>query len=195
MRFLLAVLLLAACRDKPPVPAANPQGASIPAAAESLPPMPPHPVAARGRLAVQSAGGPREIKGDWAAEAGICTTPSMMLVVAQVQGMGTVVKLSLPDTNRVTSYPVTTVASGFPSPPAAQVGVQVFRPDGPVSYQGAEGSVEIDAFEKLVSGRFTVTLRQINTNARIQYAGAFREIPVKQADQAHCAVADSAARR
>lgn len=195
MRFLLPVLFLAACRDKPPAPASNPQDASIPAAAESLPPMPPHPVAARGRLAVQSAGGPREIKGDWAAEAGVCVTPPMMLVVAQVQGMGTVVRLSLPDTNRVTSYPITTVAGGLPPPPAAQVGVQVFRPDGPAAYQGGEGSVEIYEFAKLVSGRFAVTLRQISTNARIQYAGAFREIPVKPLDRAHCAVAGSAAKR
>ena len=198
MRVLLAAwMIVAACRSKPAAdPASKQQGTATAVAAESLPPMPPYPEPARGRLAVQSAGGAHEIKGEWPAEAGACERPPMLQVVAQVQGFGTIVLLALPEKDRVTSYPVTIVdTTGLPTAPASQVGVQVFRSDGPAAYQAAEGAVEVYAFEKTVSGRFGVTMRQVSTNSRIRYAGAFREIPLKQLDAAHCARADSAAKR
>lgn len=194
-RLLVLILTVAACRGQETKATAERPAVNLTPAVESLPPMPAFPAAARGRLAVQSAGGPKEIRGEWPAEAGMCERPPMLQIVSQVQGTGTIVLLALPETNRVARYPVTMIGSGLPTPPAAQVGVQVFRADGPGAYQAAEGSVEIYAFEKTISGRFGVTLRQISTNARIQYAGAFREIAVKPLDPAHCAVADSAAKR
>lgn len=194
-RLVLVTLVVAACGGKEPekAPPGQPAANTVPVA-ESLPPMPPFPEASRGRLAVQSAGGLHQIKGEWPAEAGVCQRPPMLQVVSQVQGTGTIVLLALPETNRVARYPVTLIASGLPTPPAAQIGVQVFRPDGPAAYQATEGSVEVYAFTKTVSGRFGVTLRQISTNGRIQYAGAFKEVVIKQLDPAHCAIADSAAK-
>lgn len=192
---VLLSLLFAGCQGKDANKAQPAQPAPTPTpAVESLPPMPSFPSPARGRLAAQSAGGPAEIKGEWAAEAGVCEQPPMLQVVAQVEGTGTIVLLALPEKNRVTDYPVTTVGNGLPTPPAAQVGVQVFRKQGPAAYQASEGSVEIYAYEKTVSGRFGVTMRQISSNERIRYAGAFREIPIKQLDKSYCTVADSAAR-
>jgi hypothetical protein len=114
-------------------------------------------------------------------------------VVAQEPGAGTIVLLQLPPENPVTRYPVTTVTQGFPQPPAAQVGVNLFRPTGQFSYQAAEGDVELYVLGRVASGRFAVTLREINSNARVRYAGAFREIPVKELDPAKCAGADSVA--
>src|SRR5262249_18300616 len=113
------------------------------------------------QLAAQSAGGELDIRGEWPAEAGICDQPPMLQVVAQVKGAGTIVLLSLPAGNRVTSYPVKLRLpgqQGIPEAPASQVGVQMFRPQGPVAYQGAEGSVDIYGYAKTVSGRFAVTL-------------------------------------
>jgi hypothetical protein len=118
----------------------------------------------------------------------------MLQVVAQEPGTGTIVLLALPpEGSRVTRYPVTTVSVGLPAPPAAQIGVQMFRPTGSRAYQAAEGEVEVYAFDRVVSGRFAVTLREINTNRRKQYAGSFREVPVRALDPAKCAMADSVA--
>ncbi len=160
-----------------------------------MPDMPSYPEPARGKLAVHSAGpaGSIEIRGEWPSEAGRCTNPGMLMVVAQEPGTGTIVLLQLPPGQQETRYPVTTVTSGFPSPPAAQVGVNLFRPTGQFSYQAAEGEVDLYALNRVASGRFAVTLREINSDARIRYAGAFREVPVKELDPAKCAGADSVA--
>ena len=195
MRLLLVIVsMLGACRTKDTAkPPQQPQPPAVARpATESLPPMPAYPEAARGRLAVQSAGGDHEIKGEWPAQAGACDKPPILQVVTQEKGIGTIVVLELPVKLRVTSYPVTAIAQGLPAPPASQVGVQLFRPEGPSAYQATEGTVDVSAYEKTVSGRFGVTLRQVSSSARIRYAGAFREIPIRQLDPAHCAVSDSA---
>lgn len=194
---VLLSLVVMACRGKEAPKADAAQAAPPPtdAVVESLPPMPAFPSPARGKLAAVSAGAPLEIEGEWKAEAGVCDQPPMLQVVAQVEGTGTIVLLALPEKDRVTDYPIKiATGTGLPAAPASQIGVQVFRKSGPAAYQASEGSVEIYAYEKAVSGRFAVTMRQISSNDRIRYAGAFREIPIKQMDKAYCAVADSASR-
>src|SRR4029079_11576456 len=154
-------------------------------------PMPHYPEATRGHMTVISAGPPGQetISRDWPAEAGMCTTPPMLLIKSEREGIGgTLVLLALP-ANKVTSYPVTTVNRGLPVPPAAQVGVQLFSQAGSQAFQATEGSAEVYSFGKTVSGRFAVTLREINRNERVQYAGAFREVPVTQLDPKLCAPA------
>ncbi|MBI4421644.1 MAG: hypothetical protein HY560_12535 [Gemmatimonadetes bacterium] len=192
---LMLVLALVACRGQAERSTAAATSSPPPtppdAPALELPPMPPYPEAGRGRLVAQSAGpaGTEEIKGDWAARAGTCEQPAMLQVVAQEPGTGTILLLALPAGDRVDSYPVTTVSSGLPTPPAAQVAVQLFRRTGTFAYQAMEGSVDLYAFEKVASGRFAVTLREITTNTRLLYAGAFREIPVERLDAERCALA------
>jgi len=192
---LLALCVLSGCEGKRPRAASRgPDSAATPLPPDSLPPMPKYPEPGRGRLAALSAGAERPIQGEWPAEAGICEQPPMLQVVSQVPGTGTIVLLALPEGNRVTSYPVALVGTGLPTPPAAQVGVQMFAGGMPAAYQASDGAVEIYAFEKTVSGRFGVTLRHISTNQKIRYAGAFKGIPLKALDQTHCALADSTAR-
>jgi hypothetical protein len=198
MRALVLLLLAAACgrpdRTVADGAAATPDSAS---AAEGAAPMPAFPEAARGRLAAQSAGpsGTPELRGEWPAEAGTCDQPPMLQLVAQEPGMGTIVLLALPAESRVTRYPIAIVTGGLPTPPAAQVGVNLFRALGTYAFQAADGEVEVYALERVVSGRFAVTLREINTNVRVRYAGTFREVPVKSLDAAQCALADSVAAR
>lgn len=173
--------------------AAQPDSAP-PAVAESLPPMPAVPEAGAGRLAAISAGGAEPIAGEWPAEAGTCEHPPMLQLVAQDPGKGgTILLLALPAGNPVVRYPVAIVSAGLPTPPAAQVGVNLFRPTGTYSYQAAEGMVDLSSLGRVVSGRFTVTLREINSNKRVQYAGGFREVAVKPLAPAVCAAADSVA--
>ena len=153
--------------------------------------MPAYPLAERGKLAVQSAGPPgtETVARDWVAQAGMCETPPMLQIKADEAGSGgTLVLLALPP-NKVANYPVTLVAEGLPTPPAAQVGVQVYTRTGSFAYQAQEGSVEVYAFDKTVSGRFAVTLREITSNERIRYAGAFREVPILKLEPSLCAPA------
>ncbi|MBI4499552.1 MAG: hypothetical protein HY700_00160 [Gemmatimonadetes bacterium] len=153
--------------------------------------MPPYPAAERGKLAVQSAGPPgtEPMVRDWPAQAGMCETPPMLQIRAEEAGTGgTMVLLALP-ANKVTSYPITLVTQGLPTPPAAQIGVQVYTRTGSSAYQAQDGSVDIYVFDRTVSGRFAVTLREISSNTRIRYAGAFREVPVVRLDPALCAPA------
>jgi hypothetical protein len=160
-----------------------------------LPPMPRYPEASKGHLAVQSAGAPGldSIRRDWPAEAGWCETPPMLLVKSEQPGQGgTLVLLALP-ADRITTYPVTTVTQGLPAPPAAQIGVQVYRNTGALAYQALDGNVDLYAFGKAVSGRFAVTLREINRNEKIRFTGAFREIPLSRLDPAFCTPAATGA--
>ena len=115
----------------------------------------------------------------------------MLMIKSEQPGQGgTLVILALP-ADRITTYPVTTVTAGLPTPPAAQIGVQVYRATGAMAYQALEGNVDLYAFGPTVSGRFAVTLREINRNERIRFVGAFREIPLSRLDPAFCAPAAS----
>jgi len=158
--------------------------------------MPSYPEAVGGRLVVQSAGvpGTQPIAREWAAQAGVCEAPPMLQIKGEEAGAGgTLVLLALPE-NKITSYPVTLVAQGLPTPPAAQVGVQVYTKTGSFAYQAQDGGVDVYAFGKTVSGRFAVTLREINSNARLRYVGTFREVPVAQLGAAFCAPAAAGAK-
>lgn len=118
----------------------------------------------------------------------------MLHLVAQEPGRGgTIVLLALPEGNQAVRYPVTTISAGLPTPPAAQVAVSLYRPSGTYAYQAAEGNVDVAALGRVISGRFTVTLREINRNQRVNYAGAFKDVAVKTLPASECAAADSAA--
>jgi hypothetical protein len=158
--------------------------------------MPRYPDAGIGHMGVQSAGpsGAEEIRRDWLAQAGWCETPPMLQVKAeQVAVGGTLVLLALPE-QKITTYPITLVNQGLPTPPAAQIGVQVFSRLGSAAYQAMDGAVEVYAWGKTVSGRFAVTLREINRNDRLRFVGAFREIPLVKLDSAYCAPAAAGAK-
>lgn len=200
-RVLLLLIVAAGCGKQDAAPStttASPADTTQPRSAQGsadLPEMPRYPDAGRAHMAVISAGAnPGDtISRDWQADAGWCASPPMLLVKSEMPGVGgTLVLLALPE-DRITTYPVTIVTEGLPEPPAAQVGVQVFRSSGPQAYQATEGSVDLYAFGKTVSGRFAVTLREISRNTRIRYAGAFREVPLVQLAESLCAPAASGA--
>jgi hypothetical protein len=196
LRAAAAVLLLTvACKgaDRSASKQGSPPDSARVTTSAELPPMPRYPEASRGHMEVRSAGpqGADSIQRDWAAEAGWCDSPPMLLVKSEQPGQGgTLVLLALP-ADRITTYPVTTVAQGLPTPPAAQIGVQVYRPTGSSAYQASEGNVDLYAFGPTVSGRFAVTLREINRNEKVRFAGAFREIPLSRLDPAFCTPAAS----
>jgi hypothetical protein len=206
-RLVAAVLLALGCSRKAPsasqsaqsgkqTPPTPPPAAALarPDTAAALPPMPKYPEANRGNLAVISAGpaGSDTISRNWVAAAGLCNNPARLLVTSdQPASGGTIILLHLPDTNRVTKYPVVMANGGTVSTtgPTATLGVQVYSKTGPLAYQAAEGSVELSSFGPSATGRFAVTLREVTRHDRIQLAGAFRDIPVGTLDSARCAPA------
>ncbi len=148
--------------------------------------MPAFPEARRGFLVTRSAGA-YDLSGAWPARAGMCADPAVMQVLAQQPGVGTIVLLRLPDpAQRLTTYPITIVESGTPSPPAAQMGVQIFQGASAYAFQGLEGQVLLTGISDRVSGRYQVTLREITTNDLAKYSGVFESVMVEQLPTEQC---------
>ncbi len=163
---------------------------TAPASSDSLT-MPGIPEPRRRYLTAVS-DGPYLLDGSWEAVAGMCQDPPMLEVVGQQPGIGTLVLLQLPPAGqRVTRYPIRIVERGAPEPPAAQVGVQVFR-DRAIAFQATDGEVEIYGFDTRVSGRFRVTLREIGSGDSAKYAGVFHEVAVGPLPEEQCEAAKAA---
>lgn len=160
--------------------------------------MPDFPSQERGQLVAASAGAPggQEMDGSWEAAAAICEDPPMMQVMAGEPGIGTLVLLQLPPANqRVAHYPIVIVDSGPPLPPAAQIGVQLFRGRASYAYQAMDGEVELYGYGDRVSGRFAATLREIQSNDTVLYTGVFhgvglQPLPLEQCEAAKAALAE-----
>lgn len=142
-------------------------------------PMPDFPEPRRGWLVASSAGA-YDLRGEWQARAAICDDPPVLEVLADQPGFGTLILLQLPAPDaRLTRYPIVVVDSGVPEPPAAQIGVQLFQDRSSHAFQGLSGEVEVYGFAERVSGRYAVTLREIQTDDEAKYAGVFDGIPIE----------------
>lgn len=151
-------------------------------------PMPEYPAPERGKLVGVSAG-PHSLDGAWPVRAGICADPPLLIVEASERGMGTVILLSLPpEGERITAYPVETAESGLPSPPGSRVGVQLLR-DGVWQFRATGGEVEVSSFAHQVSARFAVTLREVVSEATVQFAGALQVEPLVPLPEGYCGMA------
>ena len=166
---------------------------------DPLPPealeMPDFPAQQRGRLVAASAGAPggEEIEGSWEAGAAMCEDPPMMQMMAGEPGIGTLVLLQLPATEkRVARYPIVIVDSGPPPAPAAQIGVQLFRGPASYAYQALEGEVEVYGFGDRVSARFAVKLREIQSDDTVLYAGVFHGVGLQPLPLEQCQAAKAA---
>jgi hypothetical protein len=159
-------------------------------AAQALPD-PDLPPVARGRLALRSTG-PIAFAGQWDAQAGLCAEPPMLQVVVQEQLDGLILLLLLPaEGSRTVAYPVTRVDEGRPGP-VAQVGVQRIIEGRPASWLAEDGAVELHAWEgRRLSGRFRLTMRDINSSEPSRVAGAFFSIAVVDLPPEYCTASDS----
>lgn len=140
--------------------------------------MPEAPPAARGELSMRS-NGTVALDGEWEARAGRCAEPPMMQILVQQQLDGVILLLALPSNGTVVGhYPVTLVEEGPPEGPAAQAAVQRIIEGRPYGWQARDGEVEIVAFDNdRVSGRYALTVRNINTNEPSRIAGSFLGVP------------------
>lgn len=149
-------------------------------------PMPDYPDPRRGWLVANSAG-PYPLRGEWPARAATCDDPPVLEVLAEQPGFGTLILLQLPaPDSRMTRYPIVVVDSGAPEPPAAQIGVQRFEGRNSYAFQGLAGEVELYGLADRVSGRYAVTLREIQTDNEAKYVGVFEGIPLQALPPEQC---------
>lgn len=194
IRVLLLLLCSGACggRAAPPVEdgadTAQFEDPDALAQRRALPPMPDYPVARRLRLVAVSAGETDTVRGSWPARATSCDQPPALEVVTQDQDVGTLILVHLyRGQSALSSYPVAAPDSGFPAPPAAQLAVQIASPGSMRAFQAVYGTVELSALDAAVSGRFAVTLREIQSHDSLRYVGTFEGIPLGPALVADCA--------
>ena len=209
MRALLTVLLISglalasACagesQDDEEAPSLNEMLRNNTLDEEPLPPepleMPDFPAQQRGRMVAVSTGAPggEEINGSWEAGAAMCEDPPMMQVMGGEPGIGTLVLLQLPPAGeRMARYPIVIVDSGPPPAPAAQIGVQLFRGPASYAYQAMEGEVEVYGYGDRVSARFAVSLREIQSNDTVLYAGVFHGVGLQPLPLEQCQAAKAA---
>jgi hypothetical protein len=157
--------------------------------------MPDFPAQQRGRMVAVSIGAPggEEMDGSWEAGAAMCEDPPMMQVMAGEPGIGTLVLLQLPPAaERVGRYPIVITESGAPPAPAAQIGIQLFRDPASYAYQAMDGEVEVYGYGDRVSARFAATMREIQSNDTVMYAGVFHGVTLQPLPVEQCAAAKAA---
>ena len=151
--------------------------------------MPDPPAASAGTLRLVNTG-PDDLGATVLAKAGLCDNPGVLLVQSTEQGIGALLVLALPaEKDRIGGYPVTYSMSGparLPTPPAAQLALQRITPRGAFGFQALEGTVELYGLGSKASGRFQVTVREINSERIDRVAGAFADIPVERQPAAYC---------
>lgn len=159
--------------------------------AQALPPMPRHPNPAAGQLVVVSAG-PDDLSGRAVGRAGRCLIPAMVQVVAENidesagRSWAVLLLLQVPEGELTVAYPVAIVEEGFPEPPASQIAVQLLTAGGLQAFQGVEGVTEVYAFDDELSGRFAITVHDLNSDQLVQVAGSFQGLPLTVLSAEQC---------
>jgi hypothetical protein len=182
---LLALVLACGGDEEQPPPRPAP-AVGQPTVSDSIV-MPAFPVPRRGYLVARSTG-LYDLSGEWPARAAMCDDPAIMQILAQQPGMGTIVLLRLPPPpERLAIYPITMADSGAPPPsPAAQIGVQLFEGANAYAFQGLEGQIVLTGVSDRVSGRYQVTLREINSDGLAKYAGVFESVMLEPLPAEQC---------
>ena len=150
-----------------------------------LPSMPAYPGGRRGRLVVASAGD-QEINGAFEAWAGLCETPRLLEIYATVPGTGTAILVHLPEGDPIGSYPVVPAQSGVHEIRTAQIGVQLFQEPEAYGFQALNGDFELTYLGEYASGRFAVTLQEIDHGILSRYVGVVEHAPVEVQPAEYC---------
>jgi hypothetical protein len=109
-------------------------------------------------------------------------------VVAQDGDLGTILLFHLaPPVWWLDSYPAAMLDSAFPQAPAVQIGVQHTADRSVRAYTAANGTAELEELNGSTSGRFAVTLIEVESQDSLRYVGVFADIPVGRALPEDCA--------
>ncbi|MEX0690642.1 MAG: hypothetical protein WD934_07365 [Gemmatimonadales bacterium] len=148
--------------------------------------MPAIPEAARGRLAVASAG-PLGLSATFRARAGRCTDPSSLQIAVHEPLEGIMLLVIIPaDDDSLVVYPIVR-GDALPAAPSARAGVQRIVDHRPYSWRAGRGEVTLTEWAgNLVSGTFTLTVQATDGFDEAMMAGAFRSLPVTALDSLVC---------
>jgi hypothetical protein len=153
-----------------------------------LPPMPSFPSPQREHLVTVSAGWRDTVDGSWRARAVICERPRALQLVAKDSVVGTIALFHLaPDGDLAPEYAVTVSNRGHPPAPAVQMGVLVTGGTMARAFQAVNGTAVLEELSGVVTGRFSVTLREVDSNDSLRWVGVFLEVPVEPASATDCA--------
>lgn len=148
--------------------------------------MPDYPAAKGERLVTVSAG-KHDLGGSWRPRAGVCSGPDLLIMRAGDGGIGVIVLLVLPEEReRVTKYLAVMSGPILPEPRVSRVGVQLLAGESSFGFQASDGVVEISEIDRTLSGRFAVTLRDVDTDEAIKYVGVFQQIPIEELPGDQC---------
>jgi hypothetical protein len=152
---------------------------------EELPPMPDYPRPRDGRLVVVSAGD-FTMDGVWQAEAGICATANDMELYAEDDSSATLIVAYFPGGDLEGSYAISLVDSVEVGERAALVGVQIFHEREAFGFQAIDGSLEIQVVGEELTGRFTATVQEVQTQVLTRYVGVFSNVELRELSAEYC---------
>ena len=150
-----------------------------------LPPMPDYP-RPRDRHLVVVSDGDFTIDRVWEAEAGVCATAYNMELYAEDDSSGTVIVAYYPDGDLEGTYPISLVDSVVIGERAALVGVQIFREREAFGFQAIDGSLEIQAVGEKLTGRFTATVQEVQSQVLTRYVGVFGNVELRDLSSEYC---------
>jgi hypothetical protein len=153
---------------------------------EELPPMPGYPDAQDGKLVAISDDGAFSINKAWEAEAGFCDGGVLLEFYAVDDSSGTVIVLQHPDSDVIGEYAVALADSVNPEERAARIGVQVLEEGEASGLQAIVGSLEVTEAGDRISGRFTSTIRELNSGMLTRYVGVFSNVRLKVLSEDYC---------
>ncbi len=158
---------------------------------DTLPlPMPDLPEPRDGRLTTAIAGDfEYGLTGSWEAWAGRCDARSLVQLIAQGTGFGTVVLIATPDSgNPAGSYEVTAGTSGVPQPFEARVGVQEYPERQSFVFHAVGGEVIVDSLNSRMYGRLTARIRERTHRDTVPFAAVFHDIEVRALEDEWCQI-------
>ncbi|UCG86221.1 MAG: hypothetical protein JSW71_20320 [Gemmatimonadota bacterium] len=156
---------------------------------EELPPMPDYPRPRGGHLVVVS-DGDFAIGKVWEVEAGACASAHEIELYAEDDSSGTIIVLYYPDGNPEGSYPIIMVDSAVVGERAALVGVQIFQQQRAFGFQAIEGSLELQAVNEELTGRFASTVQEVQDNILTRYVGVFSGVGLRELSDEYCSSLD-----
>ena len=153
--------------------------------------MPDFPAVEAGRLAALTGTNREEYQfaGSWEATAARCQDPSLLQILAQMDGFGVIFLVGpSPNPDGVGEYEVVRGTRNIPDTSTARVGVQMFSdPARPHTFRGTDGTVEVQRLDSVIVGRVAVQIQESSFLDTIFMAASF-DVPMANAPDDWCQV-------
>jgi hypothetical protein len=147
--------------------------------------MPGYPTSQDGKLVVIS-DGDFSINKSWEATAGFCDGGVLLELFAEGDSSGSVIVLQHPDGDVIGEYTVVLADSVDPGERSARIGAQMFKGREAFGLQAIMGSLEVTEVSDRLSGRFTSTIRELESAVLTRYVGVFQDVPVNLLPEDYC---------